>query len=303
MSRISGREALAAGFHLIRREPAAVLAWSVIALLLGVAPQLLSVSASLQMLGALAAGGDPTGPEVLAAQQQAMAYAPLSYLSSLAILTLIPSAVFRATLQPDDRRFLYLRLSAAEFWMVVIVLVMVVMYVVAILVGMIPFMIVIFIVAAVTGGAGGAAVGGVLTAIMILALFGVIVWGALRFSMAPIMAFADRTFRLTESWALTKGHAGKMFLVGLTLAVITLVVEVVVFGFLFLTAGGVAGMAKLAEASSQGPPAIVQALGAPWLVMIAVVFGLFSGVAYTVWAGAWAEMYRQLRPGVGETFT
>ena len=307
MGEISGREALFAGFRLIAREPAAFLAWCVVCFLLGIAPQALSLGPTLQMMGAMAAGGGVSSPEVLAAQQQMMAYQPLIYLSSLALMALIPAAVFRAILLPEDRGFLYLRLGAREFWVVVIVLVMVVMYFLAIVVGMIPFLIVVFIVGLASagaeggGGAAAGAAGGVLLGmVMIFALMFVIFWGALRFSMAPVMAFADRTFRLTESWTLTKGRAWKMFLVGLAAFAITVLVEVVVLGGLFIAAGGAEGVTALGAAPS--PVAALQQLGAPWLAAAVVAMTLLSGMAYVLWAAAWADMYRQLRPGVAETF-
>ena len=40
------------------------------------------------------------------------------------------------------------------------------------------------------------------------------VLGVLRLSLALPMSFAQRRFRLYESWDLTRGQAGKMFLVG-----------------------------------------------------------------------------------------
>jgi hypothetical protein len=304
MGEISGREALFAGFRLIGREPAAFLVWCVICFALGIAPQMLSVGPTLQMMGALAAGGDVAGPEILAAQQRMMAYQPLIYLSSLALMALIPAAVFRAVLMPEDRGFLYLRLGAREFWLVVIVLVMVVMYFVAIIAGMIPFLIVIFIVgmASAGGEAAGVAAGGLVAVVMILALIAIIFWGLLRFSFAPVMAFADRTFRLTESWTLTKGRAWKMFLVGLAAFAITMLVEVVVLGGLFIAAGGPAGVTAMGSAWVQDPAAALQQLGVPWVAAAIVAMTLFSGAAYVLWAAAWADMYRQLRPAVAETF-
>jgi hypothetical protein len=311
MGEISGREALFAGFRLIAREPAAFLVWCVVYFLLGIAPQMLSLGPTLQMVGAMMAGGDVSSPDVMAAQQQVMAYQPLVYLSSLAIMALIPSAVFRAVLLPEDRGFLYLRLGAREFWLVAIVLVMVAMYFIAILVGMIPFLIVTVIVGVIVGlasagggdgAAGGVAIGALLGVVMMLALMFVIFWGALRFSFAPVMAFSDRTFRLTESWAFTKGRAWKMFLVGLAALAITAFVQVLVLGGLFLAAGGVETFTALGAAWTQNPAAALQRLGVPWLTAAIVAVSLVSGAAYVLWAATWADMYRQLRPGVAETF-
>jgi len=305
MQKISGREALFAGFRLIGREPVAFLAWCVVTFALGIVPQVTSLGASLQVLAAMAGGGDALSAEAMAAQQQVMAVQPLIWLSSLAMIALLPAAVFRAVLRPEDRAFLYLRLSGREFWLVLIVLVMFVMYIVAILVGMIPFLIVVAVTAVAAGGSGepsggAAALGGLFGALTMLALIVVILWGALRFSFAPVMAFADSTFRLTESWKLTRGHGWKMFLVALALTVLTTIIYVVVLGVIIAVAG--LDLANLATTMASDPQALIAQIGAPWLVVGAVATTVLSAAYYVLWAAAWAEMYRQLRPGVAETF-
>jgi hypothetical protein len=302
MGRISGRGALAAGFGLVAREPAAFLVWCVVCFLLGIVPQVLTVGAMLQMMGAITAGGGAFGPEMMAAQQQALAYQPLTYLTGLALLALVPPAVFRAVLRPEDRGILYLRLGMREFWVAVIVLVMFVMYFIALLVAMIPVLVIVFIATLAVGGQGGAAAGSLISVLLLLAAFGVIAWGALRFSMAPIMAFADNTFRLTESWTLTKGHAWKMFLVGLALVAITIAIEAVLFSGLFLAAGGSAGLTALGAAWQANPASALQQLGVVWLAAAIVVMSLLSGAIYAIWGGAWADMYRQLRVEPADVF-
>lgn len=305
MQKVSGRVALLAGVRLIGREPAAFAVWCLITFAIGVVPQMLSVGASLQMLGVLAAGGDVNAPEVMAAQQRVMAFQPLIYLSSMLMIALVPAAVFRAVLRPDDRAFLYLRLGGREFWLALIVIVMFVMYFVAIVVGMIPFLIVIGITAAATavggdGGGGGAAVGAIVGALSILVLIVVILWGALRLSFAPVMAFADGTFRLFESWTLTRGHAGKMFLVAVAITFLSTLVYVAVVGVLVLTSG--LDMSELGAALSSDPQALLSQISVPWLAMAIVAASVVTAGYYVVWGAAWAEMYRQLRPEVADTF-
>ena len=59
------------------------------------------------------------------------------------------------------------------------------------------------------------------------AIFGLVVL-ALRLSMAGPMTFVAGEFRLFQSWRLTRGHAGSLFLVALLVAVIMIGVGVVV---------------------------------------------------------------------------
>jgi len=212
-------------------------------------------------------------------------------------LALVPPAIFRAVLFPEDRGLMYLKLGAREFWSVLIVIVLIVMWVIAMLVGMIP----LFVGIGVSGLAQGRepSGGGVLLAVLLILVFSaVLVWVALRLSMAPIMAFSDKTFRLTESWRLTRGHGGKLFLVAIALAVITLVVEMLIFGVFLGWAGSVVRL----EDFGRTPLAVMTTLGAPFLAAAAVAASLFTGAFHAIWYGAWAEMYRQLSVKPEEVF-
>jgi hypothetical protein len=300
MNRISGRQALAAGFGVIAREPAAFLVWCVICFALGVAPQILTIGPTLAMLGAMAGGADAAGPEVLAAQAQVMRYQPIIYLCSLAALLLVPGAIFRAVLFPEDRGAMYLRIGARELWLALIVIVLFVMYFIAIFVGMIPFLIIVGIAGFMAREGGGASVGLVLLGVVLLFAFSVaVIWGLLRFSMAPVMAFAEKTFRLTESWGLTRGHAGKMFLVALALTALTLVVEVAIFGVFAAWVGSAVTLPVLMA----DPQGALTTLGVPFLASAAVAFSLLSGAAYAVWGATWADMYRQLAVKPADVFS
>lgn len=103
MVKISGREALLSGFQLILREPTAFLAWCAVSFLLGVAPQIVVFSSMMDAMAAMSIpGADPFGPEMMAAQQKAMRFMPLTHLTGFALLLLLPTAVFRAVLPPTS---------------------------------------------------------------------------------------------------------------------------------------------------------------------------------------------------------
>lgn len=291
MVRLSGSRALSAGFGLIGREPAAFLVWCVICLLLTVAPQILS---AVPMFSALEAVGKNSGElaaaDAVAMQAQSLRYQGLIWLASLVAFILVPPAVFRAVLFPDDRGFMYLKLGAREFWSVLIAIVLAVGGMIALFVGLIPLFVVLGVSSATAPG--GAPSGGtvLLAVLLVLGLSGVLLWVGLRLSMAPLMAFSDKTFRLTESWRLTQGHGGKLFLVAIALAVITLVTEMLIFGVFLGWAGSVVRL----EDFGRAPLAVMTTLGAPFLAAAAIAASLFTGAFHAIWYGAWAEMYRQL---------
>lgn len=291
MVRLSGSRALSAGFGLIGREPAAFMVWCVICLVLTVAPQILSAVPMFSALEAVGKnGGELSTADAAAMQAQSLRYQGLIWLASLVAFILVPPAVFRAVLFPDERGFMYLKLGAREFWSVLIAIVLAVGGMIALFVGLIP----LFVILGVSSAAaqGGAPSGGsiLLAVLLVLGLCGVLLWIGLRLSMAPLMAFSDKTFRLTESWRLTRGHGGKLFLVAVALAVITLVTEMLIFGIFLGWAGSVVRL----EDFGRAPLAVMTTLGAPFLAAAAIAASLFTSAFHAIWYGAWAEMYRQL---------
>src|SRR5262249_34743779 len=133
-------------------------------------------------------------------------------------------AVYRAALYPEDRRFLHLRFSMREVWLGLVLMVLVVMFFIGFFVAMIPTMVVTAIAAAAGHNSGASAL---LVFAAMFGLFAVVIWLALRFSLATPMSFAEKNFRVFESWAVTAGHAGKMFGVGLALVVIVWILELI----------------------------------------------------------------------------
>jgi hypothetical protein len=288
MRTISVGQAVGAGFRLIGREPLAFLAWWAVFLVIGIVPQGLAVAPALAMFKAIAAGANVGSPEILAAQAQTLRYQPLSYLAALLLLATVAPAVYRAVLHPQDRRFLYLRLGAREAWMTISFVAVIIIWFLGILVAMVPI-ILIGVVAGVAGGGGG---GAAVALLLIFPAIGVLVWAMLRLSFAPVMSFADKTFRLPESWALTRGHAGKLFLVALCLFLILLLVEALLFGGAF--AAVAAGVPDFGQSIASNPAGIFSRIGPVGLAVAAVLYSLFGAWIYVMWGAAWAEMYREL---------
>jgi hypothetical protein len=311
MKDFSVTDAVGAGFRLIGRKPLAVAAWGFVAFMVAIAPALLLMAAFMPSLMAAGAADGVMDPGTLAAWN---AVQPITWITGLVANAVVFSAVYRAVLTPQDDRTFYLRFGKAELWqgllqfalgvgMFVILLVMVLIFALifgAAFVGMMA-----------AGQSGSAqwpaiGVGGVLAGLVFLVLFW---WLALRFSLAGPMTFADKQFRLFESWSLTKGHSARLFGVSLLIVLMvillylaTILVVALMFGVLGVGIAGAAGAGGLEHLFDRGGAAL--AVIVP-LVIVGVVIGCaIYGMFLAVVIAPWAEVYRQLsgRTVDAETF-
>ncbi|HEY2749953.1 hypothetical protein [Phenylobacterium sp.] len=296
MGTVSAGRAIAAGFRLVGREPLSFLVWMAAYLLVGVLPQIgafaLVAPAWSRMMRELTATADAGGAmpsaEMMRMQLQMMQAQPIAWLAGVVSHTLVLSAIYRAVLFPEERRFFYLRLGKRELWLGLVMLVLAVMLFLAFLALMLPLAVIGGIVAAVSPDSRMV---GAVIALMVLMGLGVGLWAALRLSMATPMSFAENGFRLYESWGVTRGHAGKMFLVGLALAVIIWIAELVVAGGA-IGAVGTAGFEHLGDWFRH--PHFDLASATPWIVAGCVAAAFLSTAFFTLFGAAWAEIYREL---------
>jgi hypothetical protein len=310
MAKIAVAGSAFAGLDVIRRHPAAVLAWGVVMLVLSLAPVLLLVILmGPQILKTLAAMMPPqNGPidqeamrQMMRLQSSMMLVQIGGWLWGTFIKALICSAVFRAVLEPGQSRGAFLRLGPQELWLTLLFLVVSVLAYIVVIIA--SFMVVLpaFIVAIAGGSHGQGAVSGIVTGVALgLVALAALIWLSLRLAMAAPMTFADRQFRLFESWSLTKGSAGRLLGVGMLSLLLVFVVELIV-----------AGVVLCAMFASGGPPvwlndtAAVQAFVSqppldllrkiwPWLAVAGAVWILIGSALFTVFCAPWAAAYKDL---------
>lgn len=308
MARFSVTEAATAGFGVIGRKPLAVVGWA-LALAVGmVIPAILTLLAlgpqfqQFVQLAMTQKEGAPD-PEVMRQMMQAQsgmtAANLLFWLWSTFVQAVFCAAVFRAVLTPAQSSWAYLRLGAREVWLT---LLFVVEQVLLMIVGLVVAM-VIGVLAAVAGFSGGengmmaavgTALGGAAVAVIVL------VWLALRLSMAAPMTFVDNQFRLFESWSLTKGQGWR--LLGMALLVIVFIIGVeilvttVMLGTIFAAGGSIAALHGEGgfEAFMARPPLTILREVWPWLAVIGALGALFSAVVHTIFFAPWAAAHRAL---------
>jgi hypothetical protein len=305
MAAISIGDCVGEGFTLIRRHPISVLCWGLVqtALFVGGFALMAPLYGDLFARMASAKAGVPATPDI-AGMMRMQGVGWLLNLINAFVGAVIYCAIFRAVLRPKENRFAYLRVSAAELFIFVLIIGAAIAFGIAFVVAMIP--------AAIVGGiaiAVHAAPLGILLAV-VLGLAGLVamIYVALRLSLVGPMTVHDRQLRLTEAWALTKGHVGSLFLMALCLFAILFGVEMVL-GIVGLIAGAGAlsaapgGTAGLSEVIKQHPAELLQSL-TPALVVGAIVAIPFFGGILAIGAAPWAKAYQELAgPDIAATFS
>ena len=289
--------AVGAGFGVIARNPLAFLAWCAVYLVVALGPLALMAATLWPQFSALAALAEAeVDPDSPAATQQMMslmgqinALSLLQWATSLASSALIVGAVFRAVLEPQNRRWFFLRLGRQEFWLALCLVVVVVVAGLLAALSMFPVMITSLVLVAagptqtLTPGVG-LGIGA-----MVLIALGAMLWLFVRFSLGLPMSFAGSYFRLFESWTLTRGHAAKMVLVGVVVSLLATFVQMAVFvGFIF------AAVAVLRPTAEFDVTTLTFAQVAPILALAAVLMALVSVFGTVLYSAPLAQIYRQL---------
>jgi hypothetical protein len=293
---IAVTQAALAGFGVLRRRPWAPIVWAAIYIAFFAGTVVLLGGAFLGALGKLMTAGAKPPPEQVLGLLGAIFGGYLLMIVVFWVLgAVINMAVIRSVLQPEAAAFAYMRLGAAELWLMAANFVLYVLYVLASTVVAIPVAI------AATMAALAWKDGAPFVSLLVqLVTWGVTVWLGLRFCLAPPLIFTDRKFRLFESWALTRGHVGSLFLVGLVMGAVAVGVYVV------LGAVGIAAAIPMAHQFAafatpqaffaQTPRQIWQALS-PFVALYVVLAFIGSVILLPVLFAPWADTYRQLTQG------
>ncbi len=309
MAEISLGDAIGSGFGLIRRRPLAVLIWGGLqtAFLLGFFALMAPMYEMMftQMAGQAATGAPATpNPALLANVMQFQGLSILLQFVGLFVNAVLYCAVFRAVIHPDRNRFASMRLGMTELLVFVLVfgeliIFSIALILIALVIGLVIGLLSTLHVAAITTLVG--------LALGILVLWGLI-YVAVRLSAVGPMMVDDGKVHLLDAWALTKGRAGQMFLMGLCVFVIlfvmVIVVEIVIValfmgvGFTAFSAGGSQAAASLFK---QNPAMLLSKL-LPVMIFAGVLAVPIYGATLAIMGAPWARAYLDLRHNPAEAF-
>jgi hypothetical protein len=299
----SATEAAFEGFRVVRRTPTALIWWALLYAVLTLGSfaamganvdsftEMVRISEEIE--AASQGGAEPSMEQVgemMAVWGRAMAAFAWILPLQLVVTSMLMAAVARAVIRPSERRFGFLRLSMDEVRVFVVTLVLSILMSLIAVASLIPALIAV--------GAGAAMESGwaVIPAMLLFfGAFALIVWLAVRWSLAVPITVAERRMAFFDSFRLTKGRFWGL----LGLAIIAIVMVIVIS---LLASVVIAPLTLMGGASAFGrvdpedPASVFQmfSLSNPWMVVQAlvqaVVNALTVAVAYAPFAAAYVGL-------------
>ena len=301
----SASDAAFEGFRLVRRNPMALVAWTLLYAVLSLA----SVFAMSNAIGPMIEWSEraetlenatqtPTPADMMAMFQQfGEVILSVAWLLpvSLVVGAVLMAAVARAVLNPRAGGFGYLRLGMDELRVFVVTLVLGILMVFAWLA--------MWIVVAVLAGIAGATGANWLWLFVILgglAGVGAIIWLAVRLSLAVPITVAENRFAFFDSFGVTRGRFWPLFGMAVIAVVMVLVVQLL-SAIVTMPLALMTGQEMWSFGATEDPEALRAALDVsnPWVIASAlaeaVVYALTVGVLYAPFAAAYRDI-KELGP-------
>ncbi|HEY1752668.1 MAG TPA: hypothetical protein VGG29_15530 [Caulobacteraceae bacterium] len=295
MADIAISRAAFAGFGLLRRRPWVPLIWATIyAGVIGLLIVLLG-GAFIQAIGRLVAlrpNDHAALGQVLALMGGIFGGYVLFLLVFWVLGAVVNMAVVRAVMEPEARAYAYLRLGVRELWLMLANFVLFILYVMLSMAMAIP----VGVLSAVVALNSPAAAPFVSWPLQIVTWIASI-WLGLRFCMVAPMIYADRRFRLFESWSFTRGHVWRLFQVGLIMVASALILYVLLLGVGF--AVGIPLFMQMAQTINphtfftQAPAQAFRQLSPILILYVGLIWAGFT-VLLSVFFAPWPAAYRQL---------
>lgn len=288
MTAFSPLEAASEGLRMMRREPKAVIYW------IAVWALALAAIGVIEAWGAPAVAGGAGGAIGLIRRLGPLAVVLVPTLLALGVMN--TATVYRAVLQPSEHGWHLFKLGSEEARIAVVHLVGGTLIFLATLLlwyflpG--PASLLFYLASPLSGVPGHAQLIAALGAAATVLLE---VWIAVRFSLAPVESFAQRSFPLAAYWSLTRGQFWRLLA-----SYLLVFLEVGVFLILFAVVGLMLGWTINAVSVWQGPD-LLRRIALLALVPAAAVLGAALLVApATLICACQAFAYRAIAPASAE---
>lgn len=296
----SATDAAFEGFRLVRRNPLALVAWTVLYAVLTLIA-LFSLSTMVGSLEAWSAQAEAMESVDQPSLEQVMALmsgfgaimAQIAWLLpvSLVVGAMLGAAVARGVLNPSRDGFGYLRLGMDE---VRVLAVTFVLGLIMTFVAVVAFVALGVLIggAKAAGGGGAAAIAGVVGVLAMVCLF---VWLSVRLSLAVPITVAEKRFAFFDSFSLTKGRFWPLLGMAILAFVMVLVVQLL-SSIVTMPIALVSGMESWSFGSGQDVEDVRAALDVtnPWVIAHAVAEAIVSALTVGILYAPFAAAYRDI---------
>lgn len=290
MSLVRPVDAAFEGFRIVREKPGLVLAWTGFYLLFLLAIVLVLLLPNLGALPAVERYGSERNFEELWARfgPSILVAAPLS----IAMITVLPSAILRSILRPAESRHAYLRLGMDELRLFGLYLLIVVLIV--------PVTTGLYQAAVVFLGRYAGPLSGLVAGLGAIGGLLLVIWLFVRLSLSGAVIFAERRLRIDHAWRMTHGNFWQLLatlLLGVLFFVGVMVASLLVS---FLLAKFLGGFSLVGELVGPGPSAISRGEALLLLGQLAIQYAilmLLVVLAAVIFIAAQARAYLQIMTG------
>lgn len=302
----SATDAAFEGFRLVRRNPVALVGWTLLYLVYTLATlfasggMMRSMSVWLEQVEALEAGPPPSSPEallpIMESYMAAMSHMAWAIPLSLVIGAVLMAAIARAVLTPGTGGFGYMRLGMDEVRVFVVTLVIAILYAIATAVA--------FVAALILGGIAISVLEGWGALVMVLAILAAIafmIWLGVRWSLAVPITIDQKKFAFFDSFAATKGRFWPLLGMAL-IAFIMVVIVSLLAGIVTMPISMMGGMSMFGTMSDD-PTEMLRNFNPtnPWMiassVVNAIVYALTVAVIYAPFSAAYRDIVGTTRGG------
>ncbi|WP_292064040.1 hypothetical protein [Brevundimonas sp. UBA7664] len=298
----SATDAAFEGFRLVRRNPVALVGWTLLYLVYTLASlfaaggMMRSMAVWMEQVEALEAGPPPSSPEALVpimeSYMAAMSHMAWAIPLSLVIGAVLMAAIARAVLTPGTGGFGYMRLGMDEVRVFVVTLVIAILYAVATAIALAAAFIIGGIAISVMEGWGA-----LVMVLAVLAAIAFMIWLGVRWSLAVPITVDQKKFAFFDSFAVTKGRFWPL----LGMAVIAFVMVIVVSllaGIVTMPISMMGGMSMFGN-MGEDPTEMFRNFNPtnPWIVASSVVNAFVYALTVAVLYAPFSAAYRDIKGG------
>ena len=299
----SATDAAFEGFRLVRRNPLALVAWTLLYAVLtltalfsmsNVVGQLEGWSAQADAMDAVETPGIEQVWALVADFGAIMAQVAWLLPISLLVGAMLAAAVSRGVLKPSGGRFGYLRLGMDELRVLVVTFVLGLVMSLVALVALVALGVVVAA-AKTAGGNGAAAIAGLIGFLAVICLF---IWLAVRLCLAVPITVAERRFAFFDSFSLTKGRFWPLLGMAIIAVVMVLLVELL-SSIVSMPLSVMSGLQSWSFNGSQETESIRAALdvGNPWVIANAVVEAIVAAMTVGIMYAPFSAAYLNIKGG------